>query len=156
MDVAESAEIQSWPRYEAVTASLWGRYQHKDIMKMRWDAPPRCSASAVHECGNSFRRPMPCAHQGVRRVSSMRVAICVAAHVRACVALFLFVISVTRPTQSHAIGLPLVKVSPEKMKMRWVQRHKESGKPKNSRTSSVLHTNGRRSRTHFFRRPSTA
>ena len=35
-DVAKSAEIQSWLRYEAVTAALRSQYHHLDIMKMRW------------------------------------------------------------------------------------------------------------------------
>ena len=33
-EVSKSAEIQSWLRYEAVTAAL--RSHHRDIMKMRW------------------------------------------------------------------------------------------------------------------------
>ena len=32
----KSAEIQSWLRYEAVTAALKLQYHHRDIMKMRW------------------------------------------------------------------------------------------------------------------------
>ena len=35
-EVAKSAEIQSWLRYEAVTAALRSQYHHRDIMKMRW------------------------------------------------------------------------------------------------------------------------
>ena len=35
-EVAKSAEIQSWLRYEAVTALLRSQYQHRDTMKMRW------------------------------------------------------------------------------------------------------------------------
>ena len=35
-DIAKSAEIQSWLRYEAVTAALRSQYHHRDIMKMRW------------------------------------------------------------------------------------------------------------------------
>ena len=35
-EVAESAEIQSWLRYDAVTAALRSQYRHLDIMKMRW------------------------------------------------------------------------------------------------------------------------
>ena len=35
-DDAKSAEIQSWLRYEAVTAALRSQYHHRDIMKMRW------------------------------------------------------------------------------------------------------------------------
>ena len=35
-EVAKSAAIQSWLRYEAVTAALRSQYQHRDIMKMRW------------------------------------------------------------------------------------------------------------------------
>ena len=35
-EVAKSAEIQSWLRYEAVTAALRSQYHHCDIMKMRW------------------------------------------------------------------------------------------------------------------------
>ena len=35
-EVAESAEIQSWLRHEAVTAALRSQYHHLDIMKMRW------------------------------------------------------------------------------------------------------------------------
>ena len=35
-EVAKSAEIQSWLRYEAVTAALRSQYHHLDIMKMRW------------------------------------------------------------------------------------------------------------------------
>ena len=34
--VANSAEIQSWLRYEAVTAALRLQYHHRDVMKMRW------------------------------------------------------------------------------------------------------------------------
>ena len=34
-EVAKSAEIQSWLRYEAVTAALRSQYHHRDIMKMR-------------------------------------------------------------------------------------------------------------------------
>ena len=33
---AKSAEIQSWLRYEAVTAALRSQYHHRDIMRMRW------------------------------------------------------------------------------------------------------------------------
>ena len=35
-EVAKSAEIQSWLRYEAVTAALRSQYHHRDVMKMRW------------------------------------------------------------------------------------------------------------------------
>ena len=35
-EVAKSAEIQSWLRYEAVTAALRSQYHHIDIMMMRW------------------------------------------------------------------------------------------------------------------------
>ena len=35
-DVEKSAEIQSWLRYEAVTAALRSQHHHCDIMKMRW------------------------------------------------------------------------------------------------------------------------
>ena len=35
-DIAKSAEIQSWLRYEAVTAALRSQYHHRDIMRMRW------------------------------------------------------------------------------------------------------------------------
>ena len=35
-EVAKSAEIQSWLRYEAVTAALRSQYHHRDIMRMRW------------------------------------------------------------------------------------------------------------------------
>ena len=35
-DIAKSAEIQSWLRYEAVTAALRSKYHHRNIMKMRW------------------------------------------------------------------------------------------------------------------------
>ena len=35
-EVAKSAEIQNWLRYEAVTAALRSQYHHRDIMKMRW------------------------------------------------------------------------------------------------------------------------
>ena len=35
-DIAKSVEIQSWLRYEAVTAALRSQYHHRDIMKMRW------------------------------------------------------------------------------------------------------------------------
>ena len=35
-EVAKSAEIQSWLRYEAVTAALRSQYHHLDIMKIRW------------------------------------------------------------------------------------------------------------------------
>ena len=35
-EVAKSAEIQSWLRYEAVTAALRSQYHDCDIMKMRW------------------------------------------------------------------------------------------------------------------------
>ena len=35
-DIAKSAEIQSWLRYEAVTAALRSQYHHRDIMNMRW------------------------------------------------------------------------------------------------------------------------
>ena len=35
-DVAKSAEIQNWLRYDAVTAALRSQYHHRDIMKMRW------------------------------------------------------------------------------------------------------------------------
>ena len=34
-EVAQSAEIQSWLRYEAVTAALRSHH-HRDITKMRW------------------------------------------------------------------------------------------------------------------------
>ena len=36
VEVAKSAEIQSWLRYEAVTAALRSQYHHRDIRKMRW------------------------------------------------------------------------------------------------------------------------
>ena len=36
LEVGKSAEIQSWLRYEAVTAALRSQYHHRDIMKMRW------------------------------------------------------------------------------------------------------------------------
>ena len=36
VDVAKSADIQSWLRYEAVTAALRSQYHHRDIMTMRW------------------------------------------------------------------------------------------------------------------------
>ena len=35
-EVAKSAEIQSWLRYEAVTPALKSQYHHRDIKKMRW------------------------------------------------------------------------------------------------------------------------
>ena len=35
-EVAESAEIQSPLRYEAVTAARLSEYHHREIMKMRW------------------------------------------------------------------------------------------------------------------------
>ena len=35
-DIAKSAEIQSWLRYEAVTAASRSQYHHRDIMRMRW------------------------------------------------------------------------------------------------------------------------
>ena len=35
-EVATSAEIQSWLRYEAVTAALRLQHHHRDKMKMRW------------------------------------------------------------------------------------------------------------------------
>ena len=35
-EVAKSSEVQSWLRYEAVTAGLKSQYHHRDIMKMRW------------------------------------------------------------------------------------------------------------------------
>ena len=36
MRVEESAEVQSWLRYEAEIAALRSRYHRRDIMKMRW------------------------------------------------------------------------------------------------------------------------
>ena len=36
LDIAKSAEIQRWLRYEAVTAALRSQYHHRGIMKMRW------------------------------------------------------------------------------------------------------------------------
>ena len=33
-DIAKSAEIQSWLRYEAVTAALRSQYHHRDIMRV--------------------------------------------------------------------------------------------------------------------------
>ena len=35
-EFAKSAEVQSWLRYEAVTAALRSQHHHRDIMKMRW------------------------------------------------------------------------------------------------------------------------
>ena len=35
-DTAKPAEIQSWLRYEAVTAALKSQHHHRDIMRMRW------------------------------------------------------------------------------------------------------------------------
>ena len=35
-DIANSAEIQSWLRCEAVKAALRSQYHHRDIMRMRW------------------------------------------------------------------------------------------------------------------------
>ena len=44
-DVAKSAEIQSWLRYEAVTAALRSQCHHRDIMKMWWAL--RCKESGT-------------------------------------------------------------------------------------------------------------
>ena len=56
-DTAKSAEIQSWLRYEAVTAALRSQYHHRDIMKMRDvqnDGESVCSVR-THLVANLFR-----------------------------------------------------------------------------------------------------
>ena len=62
LEVAKSAESQSWLRYEAVTAALRSQYRHRDIMKMRWtqgiwQAEGTCGNHWLSRSSRRFRRP---------------------------------------------------------------------------------------------------
>ena len=70
-EVAKSAEVQSWLRYEAVTAALRSQYHHLDIMKMRW-------VLRYKECGKPKARLVIIGHHDPRVGSDVRTEALVA------------------------------------------------------------------------------
>ena len=79
-EVAKSAEIQSWLRYEAVTAALRSQYHHRDIMKMRWvlrykeSGKPKARLVIIGyhnpRVGSDVRTEAPCCISSWKKLSS--------------------------------------------------------------------------------------
>ena len=76
-DIAKSAEIQSWLRYEAVTAALRSQYHHRDIMRMRSSKPKaRLVIIGYHDprVGSDVRTEAPVASRRGRSLFFMATA----------------------------------------------------------------------------------
>ena len=113
-EVAKSAEIQSWLRYEAVTAALRSQYHHLDFMKMRWvlrykesgKPKPRLVIIAYHDpcVGSDVRTEAPVASRRGRSLFFMATPLTVSSPLKRETSRMHFFRE--RVTTTHVVNLP--------------------------------------------------